>query len=179
VTNEVRIPYNDPLREAIRSVRAEYDKLSRGQKATLRRCRSEGEVELEGVYWRLGGALAHQRRHMAGVILLFPLSSHTTNDRFAFGRYLHSTIGDTDTAALRFRRVLDCRDPEELIHRLRGILKLASREHASVDWGSLGSDILSFFNESGAVRRRWAQDYYAPLSRGITPSTTTSPVTHI
>jgi CRISPR type I-E-associated protein CasB/Cse2 len=179
MTNEIPSPYDDPMRAAVRAVRIEYDKLSRGQKAALRRCRSEDEVALEGVYWRLGGALAHQRRHLTGVVLLFPLASHATNERFSFGRYLRTAIGETDAAALRFRRLLDCRDRDELTHRLRGILKLASRDRAPVDWGSLGSDILSFFNESGAVRRRWAQDFYAPLSRDTTIALTTSPVPQI
>ena len=31
---------------------------------------------------------------------------------------------------------------------------------------SLGTDILWFFAESGNVRRRWAQDFYAPTSAG-------------
>lgn len=153
------------LRDEIRSVREQYDRLPRGLTATLRRCHTEDDVALEGVYWRIGGSLAHRRRPFATVVLLFPLAPHRTKDSFAFGRHLRAHLGDSDSAALRFRRLLDCRSQDELAHRLRGVLKLASRDRAPVDWGVLGSDILSFFHESNFVRRRWAQDFYAPISR--------------
>jgi len=71
-------------------------------------------------------------------------------------------LGDGDGPALRFRRLLDSRDRDELEHRLRGILKLASHDRVPVDWGVLGVDILWFFAGSDSVRRRWAQDFYAP-----------------
>jgi CRISPR type I-E-associated protein CasB/Cse2 len=107
------------------------------------------------------------------VVLLFPLAPHATNEKFSFGRYLFRQIGDRDNALLRFRRLLDSRDRDELDHRLRGILRLASGDRTPVDWGVLGTDILWFFAESDAVRRRWAQDFYAPISRepSSTPST--------
>jgi CRISPR type I-E-associated protein CasB/Cse2 len=60
-----------------------------------------------------------------------------------------------------------------LDHRLRGILRLACGSGAPVDWGVLGVDILWFFAESGSVRRRWAQDFYAPAA----PSQASSPNT--
>ena len=72
---------------------------------------------------------------------------------------------------LRFRRLLDSRDRDELDHRLRGILKLAAGDKTPVDWGVLGVDILWFFAESDMVRRRWAQDFYAPISREPSPGT--------
>jgi hypothetical protein len=52
---------------------------------------------------------------------------------------------------------------------LRGILKLASGDHVPLDWGVLGTDILWFFAESDSVRRRWAQDFYAPTSWEASP----------
>ena len=163
--SEEKTNQNNPSRalgEAIRNMRRRYDQLARGQTAPIRRCRTADEVALEGIYWRIGDALAHQNKHLPHVVLLFPLVSHKPNDGFSFGRYLRTQISSGDTAQLRFRRLLDSRDRDELDHRLRGLLKLAASGGAPVDWGVLGTDILWFFAESDRVRRRWAQDFYAP-----------------
>ena len=42
-------------------------------------------------------------------------------------------------------------------------MRLACGNRDPVDWGVLGTDMLWFFAESGSVRRRWAQDFYAPI----------------
>jgi CRISPR type I-E-associated protein CasB/Cse2 len=162
------------LREALRAVRRRYDALERGKTARIRRCRTADDIALEGNYWRIGEALAHAQRHLTHVVLLFPLAPQATStrERFSFGRYLRKHIGDGDGATLRFRRLLDSRDPDDLDHRLRGILRLAAGDHAPLDWGVLGTDILWFFAESDSVRRRWAQDFYAPTSREASPRVT-------
>lgn len=152
------------LRSAIRDVRMRYDRLERGRTAPIRRCRSANELALEGAYWRIGDALAREQRHFVHVVLLFPLAKHATNERFSFGRYLHRQVGDRDNAVMRFRRLLDSRDRDELDHRLRGMLRLAGADDVPVDCGVLGTDILWFFADSDSVRRRWAQDFYAPIS---------------
>lgn len=162
-------PMNDHasvLRDAIRGVRRRYDRLDRGRTAPLRRCRSADELALEATYWRIGEALAQQKRDLPHVVLLFPLALHAERANFSFGRYLRAQLGDGDGAVLRFRRLLDVRDRDELSHRLRGVLKLAAKEGAPVDWGVLGTDILWFFGETASVRRRWAQDFYAPTRNG-------------
>jgi CRISPR type I-E-associated protein CasB/Cse2 len=82
---------------------------------------------------------------------------------------LRTQLGDSDGATLRFRRLLDSRDPDDLDHRLRGIVRLAAGDHTPLDWGVFGTDILWFFAESDSVRRRWAQDFYAPTSREASP----------
>ena len=158
------------LVDAIRGVRARYDRLDRGQTAPLRRCRTADDVALEGAFWRIGEALAREQRHLSHVVLLFPVVPHITRDRFSFGRYLRAHLGERDSNALRFRRLLDSRDRDELDHRLRAILKLAAGDGSHVDWGILGKDMLWFFAESDDVRRRWAQDFYAPISSEITRS---------
>jgi CRISPR type I-E-associated protein CasB/Cse2 len=165
------------LREALRGLRRRYDQLDRGRTARLRRCRTADDVALEGAYWRIGETLAHAQWHLPHVVLLFPMAPHASSSgrRFSFGRYLRRQIGDSDGATLRFRRLLDSRDRDELDHRLRGILRLAAGDHAPVDWGVLGTDILWFFAESDGVRRRLAQDFYAPTreaSAGAAPSST-------
>jgi CRISPR type I-E-associated protein CasB/Cse2 len=172
---------NDPtraLREALRAVRSRYDALDRGKTAQIRRCRTADDVALEGAYWRIGEALAYAQGHLPHVVLLFPLAPQAVGvgERFSFGRYLRRQIGDSEGATLRFRRVLDSRDRDELDHRLRGILRLAAGDRTPLDWGVLGIDILWFFAESDSVRRRWAQDFYAPTlqeaSARVAPSAT-------
>jgi CRISPR type I-E-associated protein CasB/Cse2 len=148
----------------LRAARARYDKLPRGDIASLRRCRAADEIALEGVYWRLGSPLAQQQLYLPHVVLHFPLAAQRAKEGFSFGRFLNRQLGDSDGAALRFRRLLDSRDRDDLDHRLRGILRLACADRSPVDWGLLGVDILWFFSESGAVRRRWAQDFYAPTT---------------
>lgn len=162
---------------AVRAVRARYDRLERGQIAQLRRCRDADAVALEGAYWRVGGPLAYEQRHLSQVVLLFPVVPHATPGErsFSFGRYLRRHLGDGDGAALRFRRLLASRDRDELAHRLRGVLRLASSDRAPVDWGVLGVDILWFFAESDGVRRRWAQDFYAPIARDLPIASTVTP----
>ncbi|MEI8256955.1 MAG: type I-E CRISPR-associated protein Cse2/CasB [Deltaproteobacteria bacterium] len=156
----------DQLRQDLQAARRRYDGLRRGQTAALRRRRSADEVVLEAIYWHVGGALAHTRRDLPHVVLLFPLAPqlHSTARTFSFGRFLRRHLGDSDGAMLRFRRLLASGDRDELDHRLRGVLRLACADKSPVDWGVLGADILQFFNtESDHVRRRWAQDFYAPI----------------
>jgi CRISPR type I-E-associated protein CasB/Cse2 len=153
----------------IRAARSRYDGLERGQKAQLRRCRSAADVELEATYWRVVGDFSKNHpnlaRYLAHVVLLFPYASHKTRTSFAFGRFLRDHLGDKTGANLRFRRILGVESRDELDHRLRGLLRLTASGKAPVDWGVLGRDILWFFAESDFTRRRWAQDFYAPMAR--------------
>jgi CRISPR type I-E-associated protein CasB/Cse2 len=160
------------LLEPLRAMRARYDKLPRGDSAPLRRCRTAHDVEMEGVFWRIVGA-TKPIPNLAHVALLFPLAPQRSSAAFSFGRFLRGKIGDSSGAALRFRRLLDSRDRDDLDHRLRGMLRLACADGTAVDWGALGTDILWFFGERGSVRRRWAQDFYAPGPRQA-PQTTTA-----
>lgn len=152
------------LRAALRTVRDRFDLLERGKTASLRRCQTASELVLEGVYWRLVDSASAKQNHLAHVVLHFPLVRHRTSETFSFGGFLRKQLGDSDGGTLRFRRLLDSRDRDELDHRMRGILRLAARDGATVDWGILGTDILWFFAESDSVRRRWAQDFYSPNS---------------
>jgi CRISPR type I-E-associated protein CasB/Cse2 len=152
---------------SLRSLRRAYDALPRGDVAVLRRCRTSDDVAVEGAFWRIARSVTPRQAHLAHVVLLFPFAGHSEREGFSFGRLLHRELGDDAGAALRFRRVVESRDRDELDHRLRGLLRLACGGGAPVDWGVLGVDILWFFAESGAVRRRWAQDFYAPSARRI------------
>lgn len=161
--------HGQQLVAGIRAVRARYDKLERGQVAQLRRCRSASDLELEATYWRVAGDFAkgspNLSRHLAHVVLLFPYASHRTKTGFSVGRFLREKLGDKAGANLRFRRVLSVESRDDLDHRLRALLRLTAAGGAPVDWGILGRDMLWFLAESDATRRRWAQDFYAPMAR--------------
>ena len=163
------------LRAAIRDVRGRYDRLDRGRTASIRRARSADEVALDGTFWRVGEGLAQTQTHLPHVVLLFPLAGQLKGAAdFSFGRLLKRKLGENDGAIHRFRRVLASRDREELDHRLRGILRLATADKTPVDWGVLGVDILWFFAESDNVRRKWAQDFFAALPVKVASETVPS-----
>jgi CRISPR type I-E-associated protein CasB/Cse2 len=164
--------HRQALAQDLRSVRAAYDQLERGESAAIRRARDAAELALEGVFWRIGGATARRERHLAHVVLAFPLAEHRTMATFSFGLYLQRAIGANASGLMRFRRLLASRDRDELDRRLRALLRLAAKDGAPVDWGVLGADVLWFFASSDRVRRRWAQDFYAPIAseRSTSPS---------
>jgi CRISPR type I-E-associated protein CasB/Cse2 len=159
--------FGDDLAVHLREVRAAYDRLDRGAVAQIRRCKHASELELEAIYWRLAAAFqAHYPalvRRLANVVLLFPYARHRDRKYFSMGRFLSRSLGERAGAELRFRRVLAAEDADDLAHRLRGLLRLSEATSNPVDWGVLGRDMLWFFAESDATRRRWAQDFYAPL----------------
>jgi CRISPR type I-E-associated protein CasB/Cse2 len=169
--------HSQHLLDLLRAVRARYDALERGQIAQLRRCRTAADLELESVYWRVAGDFGHAAptlaRHLPHVVLLFPQAAHRISPGFSFGRFLRAQLGESAGAGLRFRRVLHVEDRDELDHRLRALLRLTAASGTPVDWGVLGRDLLWFFAESDNTRRRWAQDFYAPLSRSITTTADT------
>jgi CRISPR type I-E-associated protein CasB/Cse2 len=167
------------LQGELRELRGRYDALKRGRTAAIRHCKTAEDLVLEPVYWQVAGPVAYDRRghDLPHVVLLFPLAPQLRGgiERFSFGRFLRRQLGDKDGAALRFRRLMASADLPDLDHRLRGVLRLACGLGAPVDWGVLGADILWFFHEGAYVRRRWAQDFYAPIAsvEAPTPSTST------
>lgn len=179
--NPLAPSHGDELAEQLRAVRDRYDQLSRGPVAQLRRCKSASELELEAAYWRVAGDFGqhHPRlaRHLAQVVLLFPYARQRTSAAFSVGQFLRRSLGDQGGATLRFRRVLGAESRDELTHRLRGLLRLTAATGSPLDWGVLGRDMLWFFAESDATRRRWAQDFYAPVAReAITAPSTDLPI---
>jgi len=149
----------DDVKDQIRAVRKRYDALSPGDRAVLRRCKSSDEVMLEGAYWRVAGE-AH-RRALADVVLLFGEAPHRATKDFSLGRHLRTHLSSAKEGhSVRVRRLVQC-ERDDLAHRLRGLLRLTSAGHVAIDWGVLGADIF-FFGD--AVRRRWTQDFFAPIS---------------
>lgn len=150
--------------DALRLVRRTYDALGPGEQAILRRCRTADEVLLEGAFWRVvRSATPEVRSRLAPVVACFPGAKQlrAANGGFRTGTFLRRLVPAKSTLraqdSLRFRQLVECRDRDELVHRLRRVLTHLA---APVDWGVLGPDIYYW---GDGVRRRWTQDFYAPL----------------
>jgi CRISPR type I-E-associated protein CasB/Cse2 len=148
--------------QQLRRVRERYDALGPGDRAILRRCKTEDDLRLEGAYWRVVGDAREFERGVATAVLLFPLAAQRSSDRFSFGRYLRTRLEtDHDGTTLRVRRVIQS-ERDQLAHRLRGLIRLAETSGdggAGIDWGVLGVDLVYFGDH---VRRTWTQDFFAP-----------------
>ncbi len=154
----------EELKDIARTLRAHYDALPPGAKATLRRCTTADELRAEGVYWRLideAAVPASARSNMAHVVGCFDSADA---GRQPFARWLrHAAYGevkpnDLPARSLRFRRLLAASHGEEMAHHLRKLLRQGfQKSRTGVDWGELGADIF-FFGDS--VRRRWAEQFF-------------------
>lgn len=73
-----------------------------------------------------------------------------------------STDLDKSSTALRFNRILACRDQEEIINILRPTLRYIESKNLLLDYSQLLNEILWFNNESSRerTRARWAQHFY-------------------
>lgn len=174
-TEPSRASKSEELIHRLRQLRERYDRLAvsdRGAVAVLRRCKSADEVVLDGTFWRLSRDLVQEpfkwAKGASRAVFLFPWAPHRTEERFSFGRFLRTRLGEEDGAKLRFRRLLASRDEDELDHRMRGVLRLAcgngrSDAGSHIDWGVFGADFLRIFREKNFVRRRWAEDFYGKL----------------
>jgi CRISPR type I-E-associated protein CasB/Cse2 len=146
----------------VRAVRKAYDNLSPGEQAQIRRCREANEVLLEAAFWRVvRPSPADARPRLAYVVACFPAADQTRRIAdFTLGGFLRRTLYPRRLKAgeaIRFRQLVLARDRDESLHRLRRLLVHADRP---VDWGVIGIDL---FYLGDIVRRRWAQDFYAPL----------------
>jgi len=155
----------DELAEAIRGCRARYDRMRRAQRAQLQRKGHEAKVlRWEGLYWNLIGETLSEEPHLVHVVFLFPHAEQRRAKvgRFSFGQYLRTADSPSEHA---MRRILSIQSSDDvnrdaLDRQLRASLTRVARP---LDWGEFGVDVLWFFAESGRVRRRWAEDFYAPI----------------
>lgn len=157
----------DAARELGRQVRRAYEGLGPGPRAILRRCATPGELRQKGVFWRLlHDTDDGDRKWLAQLVACFPAAEHRENDGFDLGAHVRSRIYHgvkLDALPKRdvaFRRLLDARDREDLVHQLRRVLLRASQPHdgrAGVDWGVVGAD-LKYWGDG--IRRKWATGFY-------------------
>ena len=60
----------------------------------------------------------------------------------------------------RFRRLLTCREAEEVCERLPGILRMAKQKAKSVDFRQLFWDLMCWNSDKRDVRVEWASTYW-------------------
>jgi len=159
-----------------REARAVYDddrRMSRGDRAALRRCGTPDEIQLEGAFYQLAtGVPPRGRPALAAAACCYPACKSGPRENFRFGSWLHARMkGDRrelrDGDAMKFRRLLSSTDLADLTHQLRRTL---TQLGAPIDWGALTRD-LYFWSQGGAsrdrVRRAWAQDFYAGTDEAL------------
>lgn len=155
----------DIVREWWRSLRDE-----RGARADLRRCRTTLEVHFVPKFQALAQRLPSEIRddwkanRLAAVAAVMV---HVEDDLGAgsFAEFLASPAsGDRARLSdLRFRRLLACEDPDDLLTTFRRAVQVAGGE-APVS--SLAGDLLRW---NDRTRKRWAADYYR---RAAVPAST-------
>ncbi len=166
MTQAPQVP-TEALPEIGRRLRDTYDRLDRGERATLRRCTTVDEMLLEGAFWRLrrlAGADDRDPEEAAQVVVLFPSCEARVGPGFTLGRFLFASLNAEQQRAtktpMRLRQLLACRDRDALVHRLRRLLTAIGKP---VDWGALYAD-LSWWRRGEASRdrvaRRWVRDFF-------------------
>ena len=149
---------SETVEQVARQLRTNYDRLSNGDKAVLRRCQSVDDVLLEGAFWRSTAGISPGSvaplRWLAQLVLLFGTAEQlrTRQSPFRFGRFL----ARHGIKEIRIRQLIHCRDPDELTARTGRLLR---HVEAPVEWGVLGRDLRYFFS-SDQARQRWTQDYF-------------------
>lgn len=186
-------PY-ESARSWWRSLQPEFEegrRIREGDRAALARLRRAGTVAegmaeeaTHALYDRLGyGRLDPRRLRFPRVAVVAMVLAHVRADAKADERGRptaartvgRASLGDPDSARmkpLRFRRLLACRDDEDLAREMRRLVALAGE---TVDVGDLARSIL-YWNDD--TRARWAFAYYAAgrsAPSDDTATTTTAP----
>jgi CRISPR type I-E-associated protein CasB/Cse2 len=164
------IDHGEELRVALRAVRRNYDKLSRGARARLRRCSSAEELRLLGAFYQVADGLQREQPHLHHVVYLFAFAEQLPKlpAHWSFGVFLRRRIADSPTGRHRFERLLAANSRRELDRHCRELLRqCCATSGARVEWGALGQDVLWYFAQSDRVRVKWAQGFFAPLASPV------------
>jgi CRISPR system Cascade subunit CasB len=147
-----------------------WDALSRdrGARASLRRCGTVVEIQLERSFHELATRLPHQAaddlrlgRLAAVAGILAHVESNEGNGSFAKALAAPKTGDEPRLSDLRFRRLLAIERPDELLTHFRRAVRLAG---GSAPVARLATDLVSWGDRT---RKRWAADYYGNvLARG-------------
>jgi CRISPR system Cascade subunit CasB len=144
---------------------------NRGDRAQLRRCRELDDVLLEPVYYDVRQRLAklgidvasdfEGDRRLACVLGLLAWVKEN-DERRTFSQQLAGRRNESDDAklsGLRFRRLLQIDDRDELYRSLIGVVRLVG---GTVNIPEFVTDIYYWRPDSSSrVRKRWAEDYYS------------------
>jgi len=147
--------------EQARDVRKSYDGLLPEERAALARCPDAQTIMMDRAFWKVAGSTPDDvRLRVAHLVACFPAAGQVAEPaRFRAGAFLRSVLHPgaetVDVAqATRYRQLVQARDVDELVHRIRRILTEAKQP---VDWGVLGRDM---FHWSDKVRKVWDKDFY-------------------
>jgi CRISPR system Cascade subunit CasB len=178
---------NSPLTGAVRIWRHELAERNRGGRARLRRCATPLEAVFEPAFHdllrRIEEALALQEkqvskddRHalaaLAALVARFPGDAKAGDEAptpaaagkkrpgvaARLGAPVEGTKDQPRLHPLRFRRLLDAKNVDELFPQLRRALAVIKED---VDLAGLGDALLHWNDDT---RRCWAYDYYAAFS---------------
>jgi CRISPR system Cascade subunit CasB len=146
--------------------------------ARLRRVATLQEAALEPatleLHARLGGRGRSNLEALEGTALVAAVLAHVREDA-GRGESTARLIGpDADgrarVSALRFRRILAARTPQETLIAFRRLVSLAGR---SLPVADLAESLLDWTDPHGGDkrRRRWALDYYGAGDKAPSPAT--------
>ncbi|MBF0160447.1 MAG: type I-E CRISPR-associated protein Cse2/CasB, partial [Magnetococcales bacterium] len=140
----------------------------RGERAVLRRCQNLTEVVLTPSFHRLCHPLTllpETTVQQEGLPCVAALAARvveisSSNEPISLPRQMALASGDRKAAVseLRFRRLLQCRDREELFPALGRILRLLGHR---TDLYSLAQGVYCW---GDPIRREWAYDYFGVSS---------------
>jgi CRISPR system Cascade subunit CasB len=156
-----------------------------GDRAALARLRRETEIvaaiaeeAVLDLYRRLGlgNSPAEAQRWLPRVAVIALVLAHVREDAAngsairAVGRTRFDQPASATMKPLRFKRLLACRDDEDLVRQMRRMVMLAG---CRVDVGDLACSLL-LWNEK--IRARWAFEYFDPdlQSPSATPTEATA-----
>ena len=134
----------------------------KGGRAELRRCHTLTEVVLlpvyHGLYQPLMALPEHhwRRERLPAVAALVAMVDVWESGLPSLPEQMSQKVGERKLVSdLRFRRLLQCQEPEELFQSLRRVVRLLNHR---VDMFSLADGVHDWGDR---LRKEWALDYYA------------------
>ena len=145
-----------------RELRQAYDALSEAERGALQRCPDATAIMMDRTFWKIAGSTPDSiRLRLAHLVACFPAAGQLEGpEGFRPGAYLRRALYPKAATiepgeAARYRQLVQARDVDELVPRIRKVLAAAG---APVDWGVFGRDL---FEWSDKVRKGWDRDFYA------------------
>jgi CRISPR type I-E-associated protein CasB/Cse2 len=149
--------------EQIRDLRRAYEALSEAERGSLGRCPDANAIMMDRTFWKLAADTSDEvRLRLAHLVACFPAAAQLPEPAgFRPGLFLREVLYPGQSPrlpeeALKYKHLVQARDIDELVPRMRRLLSEARR---AVDWGVLGRDL---FFWSDKVKKSWDKDFYVP-----------------
>jgi CRISPR type I-E-associated protein CasB/Cse2 len=147
--------------EQVRELRKAYDALSDAERSALKRCPDANAIMMDRTFWKIAGSASDDvRLRLAHLVACFAAAPQATQlQSFRPGAFLREVLypgqaPQTPEEALKYKHLVQARDVDELVPRIRKLLSEAQRP---VDWGVLGRDL---FFWSDKVKKAWDKDFF-------------------